>query len=237
MTFERPTGTGVGAGAGGLKGQQERNLDNLMKIFSKKEATQALTEMAKVKASTWTDIKDTVSDLRDLTLAGGVGNMIENIKGNVDLTIADALSPLANDVNQLIADWMTDNITPILTGIVGNLSDFVTDNSAGSLIGGIIGEVATLFLPGGELMVTLLALIGAVIEAVVKETQDPLGWVSFVEDQLERFRASARKQDEILANQIQGRLQLILPSPVIPGSGIFILPDGTITVIEEDLMF
>lgn len=168
MVFRRPTGTGVGADAGAIKGLAERNLDNLLKIFSKKEATEALTEMAKTKPSTWTDIKDTVSDLKDITLAGGIGTMVGSIKENVDLTIADALSPLSNEVNQLITDWITDNITPILTDITNELANFVSDNSAGGLIGGITGSIASLFLPGGRVWEVLGTIVGSAIEAAIR---------------------------------------------------------------------
>ncbi len=145
---------------------QNRNLGNLLRIFGSKQATDALKEMAKIKASTWTDIKDTVSDLSTLSTGGGTGAIISSFRDTVELTILDAVSPLTNEVNQLITDWMTANITPILNDIFSGLGELVSDNSTGGLIGGIVGQIASLFLPGGVILVAIGAVVGAWIESI-----------------------------------------------------------------------
>ena len=151
---------------------QNRNLGNLLKIFGSKQATDALKEMAKVKAGTWTDIKDTVSGLSTLSTGGGTGAIINSFKDTVELTILDAVSPLTNEVNQLITDWMTANITPILNDIFNGLGELVSDSSVGGLIGGIAGAVAGLFLPGGLILVAIGAIIGSAVESVIMSHGD-----------------------------------------------------------------
>ena len=144
---------------------QNRNLGNLLKIFGGKQATDALKEMAKVKASTWTDIKDTVSDLKVLSTGGGTGAIIDSFRDTIDLSLQAAFAPLTNEVNQLMTDWMTANITPILNDIATELSAFVSENSVGATVGGIAGQIASFFLPGGPILIAIGALLGAGVEA------------------------------------------------------------------------
>ncbi len=183
-----------------LPAAQAKNFENLLKIFGKKEATEAITEIAKTKSSTWSDIKDTVVDLRTLSTFGGAGAIITRLQDTISLTLEDALSPLSNEVNQLIVDWMTTNITPILNDIIGNLAGFVSDHSTGSLIGGIIGEIATLFLPGGQLLVSLGALLGAGVESIIKGVG---GFFKDVADSWEQFLGGAEKDREQVAKDAQ----------------------------------
>jgi len=176
-----------------LPAAQAKNFGNLLKIFGKKEATEAITEMAKTKSSTWSDIKDTVVDLKSFTAIGGVGAIVGRVQESISLTLEDALSPLSNEVNQLITDWMTTNITPILNDIISRLSGFVSDNSTGSLIGGIVGEILTLFLPGGQLLVSLASLIGAGIESLFKGIG---GFIKDVQESWEQVLGGAKKDRE-----------------------------------------
>ena len=150
-----------------LPAAQEKNVGNLMKIFSKKEATDALTEMAKVKASTWTDIKDTVGDLKALAGVGGVGTIISSFTETIKLQIENLLSPIQNEINQAIADQLAPLMT-LLSGVINDLSQFLSDNKTGAGIGGIAGEIAAMFLPGGKLLVALGALIGAAIQQLIE---------------------------------------------------------------------
>ena len=155
-----------------ISNAQNRNLGNLLKIFGSKQATDALKEMSKVKASTWTDIKDTVSDLNTLSTGGGTGAIISSFRDTVELTIEQQLSPLTNEVNQLITDWITANITPILNDIISGLTNLVSDNSTGGLIGSIVGSFVALFVPGGILWTIIGAIIGSAFEAAVTNWGD-----------------------------------------------------------------
>lgn len=148
-----------------LPAAQQKNFENLLKIFSKKEATKALTEMAKVDKSTWQDIQSTVSDLKQISALGGISTILSSFGKTVELQIQDFLSPLTNEINQL----MTDALLPIkglINDIINDLSQFIADNAPGATVGGIVGGVAALFLPGGPILVAIGALIGASIEAL-----------------------------------------------------------------------
>ncbi len=182
---------------------QNRNLGNLLKIFGSKQATDALKEMAKVKDSTWTDIKDTVSGLSTLSTGGGTGAIINSFKDTVELTILDAVSPLTNEVNQLITDWMTANITPILNDIFNGLGELVSDNSTGGLIGGIAGAIAGLFLPGGVILVAIGAVVGAWIESIFGPGKPPTEEEQqMINDKLDelntKFEDAIQKQQDLV---------------------------------------
>lgn len=249
------TGTGVGAGAGGLKGQQERNLGNLMKIFSKKEATQALTEMAKTKPSMWIDIRDSIIGLNDFVSAGGIDKIIDSFKETVDLQIEAALSPLTNEVNQLITDWMTENITPILNQIALDLSQYIADNPTGALVGGVIGQIASIFLPGGPLLIALGAIIGAAIEDLITfgNTLIDRSDTQTRRDEEEAVRRANEVKGLVIDNQVAlddllaaglSRIPLIPNIPPPPPQFDYVhrgftvrLPDGTFITIGGDLQF
>ena len=156
-----------------LPAAQDKNIQNLLKIFGKKEATQALTEMAKVDKSTWGDIRSTVSDLKQISALGGRSNIIAGFKATVDLQIESLFSSFTNEVDQLIADALSP-IQELINDIVNDLSQFISDNAVGAGVGGIVGGVAALFLPGGPLLVALGALVGATIEAWWQNTLDNL---------------------------------------------------------------
>ena len=175
-----------------LPAVQDVNIDNLLKIFGSKEATAALTELAKTESETWTDIKDSITKLNDFIMEGGAAKIIDDFKETVDLQIADALSDFTNEIKQAIADTfsplkeaistITNDITqfiseelatalePVLTAI-GNmaveLSNYILSNPTGAIIGGTAGAIAGLFLPGGAILVAIGALIGSIIEDII----------------------------------------------------------------------
>lgn len=150
-----------------LPAAQEKNVTSLIKVLGKKEATDALTEMAKVKPSTWTDIKDTVGDLKALAGVGGVGAILSSFTETIKLQIENLLSPIQNEINQAIADQLAPLMT-LLSGVINDLSQFLSDNKTGAGIGGIAGEIAAMFLPGGKLLVAIGALIGAAIQQLIE---------------------------------------------------------------------
>ena len=166
---------------------QNRNLGDLLRIFGSKQATDALKEMAKVKASTWTDIKDTVSDLSTLSTGGGTGAIINSFRDTIELSLEGAISPLSNEVNQLITDWMTENITPFLTDISNDLANFISENRVGGTAGGIAGQILAYFIPGGRIWEIIGSLIGAAIEDFFTNPKSPSdlwfgGLYDFIQD-------------------------------------------------------
>ena len=140
-----------------LPAAQQANMDSLLKVLSSKKATDALTEIGRTKDSTWDNIKDTVVGLNDLVRAGG-------IQGTIQTQIDAILSPFKNEINQLITEALSP-IKDIMTDINNELSTFIAENKVGAAIGGIAGQIAGMFLPGGPILIAVGALFGASIEA------------------------------------------------------------------------
>lgn len=143
---------------------QEANLTNLLKILSKKEATETLTAIAKVDKSTWSDINESVSGLKDFVYAGGLSTITQQIQDTIRLQIEDVLAPLTNEINQMIVDLLNP-LMEKLTPLINDLAQFIADNKEGAMVGSIVGGVAGLFLPGGPVLVALGALIGSALQA------------------------------------------------------------------------
>ena len=191
-----------------ISNAQNRNLGNLLKIFGNKQATDALKEMAKVKASTWTDIKDTVSDLKVLSTGGGTGAIITSFKDTIDLSLEAAISPLSNEVNQLITDWMIDNITPKLTDIVNDLAAFISENRVGGTAGGIAGQILAFFLPGGRIWEIVGALVGASIQDFFENPKEPGDlWFSGLHNFIKEFEANMLENTRLRAEEARKRAE------------------------------
>lgn len=150
-----------------MEGNQATNMSNLLKVLGSKKATEALMEIGKTRPSTWTEISDSVVGLNDFVAAGGAKSIIEGFKETVDLQITAALTPFKNEIDQLIVDALNP-IKEIVTDIFNELSTFVSENKVGAAIGGIAGQIASLFLPGGPLLVAMGALIGAAVEEIIR---------------------------------------------------------------------
>lgn len=140
-----------------LPAAQQANMDSLLKVLSSKKATDALTEIGKTKDSTWDNINETVVGLNDLVRAGG-------IQGTIQTQIDAILSPLKNEMNTLISEALAP-IKEQVQDIWNELSTFISDNKTGAAIGGIAGQIAGMFLPGGPILIAVGALFGAAIEA------------------------------------------------------------------------
>lgn len=153
-------------GAFHLPAAQQANMENLLKIFGKKEATDALKALAKTDKTTWTKIKDVTSDLNEIVSAGGTGAVVRSFEDTINLQIEQLLSSLKNEINQLITDALTP-INAIVTDIFNELGRFVAENKVGAGIGGIVGSIAAMFLPGGPLLTAIGAIIGAGIEQLI----------------------------------------------------------------------
>ncbi|KKL54654.1 hypothetical protein LCGC14_2263240 [marine sediment metagenome] len=211
---------------------QNRNLGNLLKIFGSKQATDALKEMAKVKAGTWTDIKDTVSDLKVLSTGGGTGAIIDSFRDTIDLSLQAAFAPLTNEVNQLMTDWMTANITPILNDIATELSAFVSENSVGATVGGIAGQIASFFLPGGPILIAVGALIGAGVESgLVSLHEWNVNATAWLENLL--LTADQKKENDRLARVEAARVALEATRERNRIRALLITPEELAELIEE----
>ena len=156
-----------------LPTNQNNSMTNLLKVLNSKKATAALTAIGKTKDSTWNNIEQTVVGLNELVRAGSIQETLET-------QVSAILSPFKNEINQL----MTDALAPLqtlMTDINNEISTFIADNKTGAAIGGIAGQIAGMFLPGGPILIAVGALFGAAIEElfsrigtldVVKTVQD-----------------------------------------------------------------
>ena len=146
-----------------LPAAQQANLSNLLKIFNKKEAVEAIKAIADTDKETWTNIKDSVIGLNEFVSTGGFRGILESLKETSDLQIAEALSPLKNEIDQLLTEQLQP-VKDLINNITNDLGDFITENKVGATIGGIAGSVISYFLPGGPVWVTLGSVVGAAIE-------------------------------------------------------------------------
>ena len=121
---------------------QAANIDNLLKIFGKKESTEALEEIAKIEKNTWKDIKETTKSLADFALGGGISALKGEITTIVQENVQGALGPLYNELQPIINEvmraieplmpfivdivkWATDILVPIIQWIADVLQDIL----------------------------------------------------------------------------------------------------------------
>lgn len=208
-----------------LPAAQQANMDNLLKVLSSKKATDALTELGKTKSSTWDNIKETIVGLNDLVRVGG-------IQGTIETQVDAILSPFKNEMNQLITEALNP-IKDIMTDINNELSTFIADNKTGAAIGGIAGQIASQFLPGGPILIAIGGLFGAAVQAffsrigtldtmkLLEEAADRFG--GDLGDRLNEMLAFLERQ-EALANQGGGS----------PGISQIRLPSGRVVRVVTD---
>lgn len=146
------------------KGFQERNMENLLKVFSKKEATEALTAMGETSKEAWGDIKETVTSLKDIVDIGGTTEILQSLRTQVEeslaLAIEGALSPITNTMNTIIGDALAP-IFEHLTSISNTIAGFIEGKETGAFFGAMIGSI---WGPLGQL---IGGLIGAAIEGLI----------------------------------------------------------------------
>ncbi len=161
----------VGSGRKGFgfeqKGFQERNLALLLETLSKKEVQKSIEALAKFEKDEWVEMANTATSLNNFVALGGVSTLTSSIKETIKLQIDSLLSPLTNNINQAITDIIAPFIADILQPMINDLNDFLAVNTTGAGIGGIVGSIASIFLPGGPLLVALGAIIGAAIESAL----------------------------------------------------------------------
>lgn len=154
-----------------LPAAQEKNLTTLLGVLGKKEATKAIEAIGKTDTNSWTKIDNVVGNLNSIVEAGGISPMITSFKEAVQLQLNAFVTPLTNQINTLVATAL-DPLKVQLTDIFNDLSTFVADNPEGGAIGAIIGGIAGLFLPGGEIWGVIGAMLGAGGQSLVEWLQD-----------------------------------------------------------------
>ena len=121
---------------------QEKNLEHLIKILGTKESIEALTAISKIDKNTWKDINESISDLKDFALGGGISALKGEITTIVQENIQWALGPLYNELQPIINEvmraieplmpfivdiikWGTDILVPIIQWMADVLQDIV----------------------------------------------------------------------------------------------------------------
>ena len=185
MSRENPI---IGSGRRGFgfeqKGFQERNLGLLLETLSKKETQKSIEALSKIDKDEWIAMSNTVTTLNNFISLGGVSTLVSSIKETIRLQIESLLSPLTNEINQAITDILTPFINDILNPMINDLTTFLSENTFGAGLGGIVGGIASLFLPGGILWIAIGSLVGATIEEDLTGPRGPL----LSQEEFEQFR-------------------------------------------------
>lgn len=151
------------------KGFQERNLESLLIALGSKEAEKTVTELAKIKKDQWREMGTAVDQLKGFIELGGTDEIFTNLKTHITTSISTqvevALEPLTNLINELINTALEPFIDK-LTTIVNDLTAFIGEGAEGALIGGVVGGVASLFLPGGPILIAIGAVVGSAIQQI-----------------------------------------------------------------------
>lgn len=152
------------------KGMEERNLQVLLKSLSNKETQKAIENLSKIEKDEWKAMAATAVMLNSFVSLGGTSELATilttSIGDTITLQIESILTPITNEINQAITNALTPFITDILTPVINDLNAFLSENKAGAGIGGIIGGVAGLFIPGGPIIGAIVgAILGALIES------------------------------------------------------------------------
>ena len=158
----------VGSGRKGFgfeqKGFQERNLALLLDTLSKKETQKSIEALSKIDKDEWSAMATTVTTLNNFITLGGASTLVTSIKETIQLQIDSLFSGLTNEINQAITDILAPFLADKLQPMINDLNTFLSDNVTGAGIGGIVGSITSLFLPGGQFWVILGAVIGAFLE-------------------------------------------------------------------------
>lgn len=163
-----PMGT---SGLDPTKGLQERNVNNLLKILGNKEATDALTAMAKTEKDMWKDIKESVNGLKEFVSFGGTGAVITSFKTEIESSISfvieDKLSVFENTLKTIIGDKV-DPMLLILNTVANSLATYIADNDTGAFVGAMGGWILGQFIPGGVIWTAIGAIIGAAVQDLIE---------------------------------------------------------------------
>lgn len=137
--------------------------------MSEEEKTIAI--IAKIKPKQWKEMGRTIMELKEFTAAGGVSSFAGSVVEAVKLQIGDYMSPLTNEIVTLINTALQPLLDDFVT-IVNDLTAFIGEGAEGALIGGVVGSIASLFLPGGLILTAIGAIIGAAIQKISENTEE-----------------------------------------------------------------
>lgn len=156
-----------------LPAAQQANVDNLLKILNKKEATDALKGLGEIDTESWVNMNSTVSTLKEIIDLGGasvvVGDIKEHIKQVLLDNINEAIAPLKNELSAIITDHLVP-IYNILNDVTQDLIPFLNDYKTGAFTGALVGSI------WGEGTMILGGIMGAALEAFFRFIFWDLWW-------------------------------------------------------------
>lgn len=168
MARESIIGSGFKGAAFEQKGMEERNLQTLLKSLSNKETQKSIEALSKIERDEWTAMAITATTLNNFLSLGGPSELINSITSSIETTIKlqidSLLSPINNEINTAINEILGPFINNVLTPAVNTLTNFLGNNMEGAAIGGIVGAIASLVLPGGPIWIAIGAAVGAAIQ-------------------------------------------------------------------------
>ena len=150
------------------KGQEDRNLTNLLTILSNKTTQKSVEALSKIDKTEWASIAETSTNLRSIVEGGGLesvfGSMVDQIYDAVKLKIDELTSPLTNEITAAI-NTILDPFILLLSPVINNLTQFFIENPMGTGVGGIAGGVIGAFLGSPAIGAMIGGLVGASLEA------------------------------------------------------------------------
>lgn len=130
------------------------------------KAMKFMDNASKIKKGQWESMNDNLNILKEFTSVPSMDilkSLPETIMTTISLKFEDALSPFTNEINQMISTALQPFLDD-LGVIVKDLTAFIGEGAEGALIGGVVGSIAALWLPGGVIWMALGALIGSAIQ-------------------------------------------------------------------------
>jgi len=138
-----------------------------------KHALEVVKEMKGIKKEEWDIIHKTLLVLKQFTDAEAVQFFVDNINETISLKIEEMMAPLNNTITSILNEAMTP-ILGQLNIIVNNLASYLSEHAQGALIGGIAGQIAAMFLPGGPIIIAIGAILGAIVQDIFDGQAGPM---------------------------------------------------------------
>lgn len=156
-----------------LPAAQQKNIESLVNILSKREATDALAGLGKIDSESWVNMNSTVSTLKEIIDLGGASVVVGDIKEHIKTVLLDqidlALAPIKNELSIIITDYLKP-LYDIIYDVTSDLNPFLQDYKTGAFMGAMVGSI------WGEGATIVGGLIGAGLESFFRFIFWDLWW-------------------------------------------------------------
>ena len=125
-------------------------------------AEPVVEELAKVEPSTWREMKGIFNSMEQV----GRMNMFGNFTGRMQQAAMFPMNVMFNRVGFMLEQLFLP-MMPLINKVTIAYENFVMSNQTGALIGGGIGMIVGLYLPGGPI---LWGIIGSTVGAGIEES-------------------------------------------------------------------